>query len=83
MSDASRLDLVMPPAVLSTAGHAFDLAWREIAGNYCSPAARTRARERLARIILANPLSEDSSAEVIKQAGIASMTAAESNFARD
>ena len=24
MSDASRLDLVMPPAVLSTAGHAFD-----------------------------------------------------------
>jgi hypothetical protein len=67
---------VISPSVLNTVGHAFDLAWLEIAGNYGPEATRT-ARDRLARIILANPLCEDTTAEVLKRAGLASMAAAE------
>ena len=66
---------MMAPSVLSTAGKAFDLAWLEIAGNY-GEATRT-ARDRLARIILANPLCEDTTAAVLKRAVLASMAAAE------
>jgi hypothetical protein len=68
--------LTMSPAVLNTVGQAFDLARLEIAGNY-RPEATKAARDRLARIILANPLCEDTTAEVLKRAGLASMAAAE------
>jgi hypothetical protein len=62
---------MMSPAVLDTVGQALDLARLEIAGNYGPEASRT-ARDRLARIILANPLCEDTTAEVLKRAGLAS-----------
>jgi hypothetical protein len=76
MSPNKPLGLMMSPAVLNTVGQAFDLAWLEIAGNYGPEATRT-ARDRLARIILAYPLCEDTTAEVLKRAGLASMAAAE------
>ena len=76
MTPIRPLGLMMSPAVLSTAGKAFDLAWLEISGNYGREATRT-ARDRLARIILANPLCEDTTAEVLKRAGLASMAASE------
>jgi hypothetical protein len=66
---------MMSPSVLSTAGKAFDLAWLEIAGNY-GPKATKATRDRLARIILANPLCEDTTAEVLRRAGLATMAAA-------
>jgi hypothetical protein len=70
------LGLMISPSVLSTAGKAFDLAWSEIAGNYGREATGT-ARDRLARVILANPLCEVATADVLKRAGLASMAAAE------
>jgi hypothetical protein len=76
MTPNRPLGLAMSPAVLNTVGQALDLAWLEIAGNYGPEATRT-ARDRLARIILANPLCEDTTAEVLKRAGLASMAAAE------
>lgn len=76
MTPARPFGLIMSPCVLSTARKAFDLAWLEIAGNY-GREATTAARDRLARIILANPLCEDMTAETLKQAGLASMAAAE------
>lgn len=76
MTHVRPLGLMMSPSALSTAGKAFDLAWLEIAGNYGAGATKA-ARDRLARIILANPLCEDSTAEVLKRAGLVSMAAAE------
>ena len=76
MTPVRPLGLMMSASVLSTAGKAFDLAWPEIADNYGREATKT-ARDRLARIILANPLCEDTTAEVLKRAGLASMAAAE------
>ena len=72
MTPIRPLGLVMSPSVFST----IDLAWLEIAGNYGAEATRS-ARDRLARIILANPLCEDATADVLKRAGLASMAAAE------
>lgn len=63
-------------AVARTVGSAFDLAWQEIAGKYSKEATRT-ARDRLARIILANPLCETATADVLKRAGLDTMAAAE------
>jgi hypothetical protein len=76
MTPVRPLGLMMSPSVLNTAGQAFDLAWPEIAGNY-GPEATKTARDRFARIILANPLCEHATAEVLKRAGLASMAAAE------
>jgi hypothetical protein len=76
MTPVRPLGLMMPPSALSTAGKAFDLAWLEIAGNYGREATKT-ARDRLARVILANPLCEDTTAEALMRAGLASMAAAE------
>ena len=76
MTPIRPLGLAMSPSALNTVGQAFDLAWLEIADNYGSEATKT-ARDRLARIILANPLCEDTTAEVLKRAGLASMAAAE------
>ena len=76
MTPVKPFSLTMSPSVLSTAGKAFDLAWLEIAGNY-GREATIAARDRLARIILANPLCEDMTAEALKRAGLASMAAAE------
>ena len=76
MTPVRPLGLVMSPSVLSTAGKAFDLAWLEIAGNYGREATKA-ARDRLARVILANPLCEDTTAEALMRAGLASMAAAE------
>ena len=70
MTPIRPLGLVMSPSVFST----IDLAWLEIAGNYGAEATRS-ARDRLARIILANPLCEDATADVLKRAGLASMAA--------
>jgi hypothetical protein len=67
---------MISPSVLNTVGQAFDIAWLEIAGNY-GPEATKTARDRLARIILANPLCEDTTAEVLKRAGLVSMAAVE------
>ena len=66
----------MSPLVLSTVCQARDLAWLEIAGNYGTEATKS-ARNRLARIILANPLCEDATADVLKRAGLVTMAAAE------
>jgi hypothetical protein len=76
MTPARPFGLIMSPSVLSTARKAFDLAWLEIAGNYGREATMA-ARDRLARIILANPLCEDTTADALKQAGLASMAAVE------
>ena len=76
MTPNRPLGLMMSPVVPNAVGQAFDLAWLEIAGNY-GPEAIATARDRLARIILANPLCEDTTAEVLKRAGLASMAAAE------
>jgi len=76
MSPVRPLGLTMSPSVLGTVGKAFDLAWLEIAGNYGREATKI-ARDRLARIILANPLCEDTTAESLKRAGLAGMAAAE------
>jgi hypothetical protein len=76
MAPIRPLGLMMSPSVLNTVGQAFDLAWLEIAGNY-GPKATKAARDRLARIILANPLCEDTTAEVLKRTGLVSMAAAE------
>jgi hypothetical protein len=54
MTPVKPFSLTMSPSVLSTAGKAFDLAWLEIAGNYGREATKN-ARDRLARIIMANP----------------------------
>ena len=76
MTPVKPLGLMMSPSVLSTAGKAFDLAWREIADNYGREATKA-ARDRLARIILANPHCEGTTAETLKRAGLASMAAAD------
>jgi hypothetical protein len=76
MTPIIPLGLVMSPSVFSTVGQAFDLAWLEIAGNY-GPEVTKTARDRLARVILANPLCEDATADVLMRAGLASMAAAE------
>ena len=76
MTAVKPFSLTMSPSVLSTAGKAFDLAWLEIAGNYGREATKN-ARDRLARIIMANPLCEDTTGETLKRAGLASMAAAE------
>jgi hypothetical protein len=76
MTPVRPLGLMVSPSVLSTVGQAFDLAWPEIAGNYGTEATRS-ARDRLARIILANPLCESATADVLKRAGLVTMEAAE------
>jgi hypothetical protein len=67
---------IIGPATLALAGRAFDEAWEEIGGNY-SPAVVHRARARLARIILAEPLHERTDVDALKQLAIERMAAGE------
>jgi len=76
MTRANSIGLMMSPSVVSRVGQAFDLACLEAAGNYSREATKT-ARDRLARVILANPLCDDTTAEVLKRAGLAGLAASE------
>jgi hypothetical protein len=76
MMSNTPIGLTMSPSVVNTVGRAFDLAWQEIACEYAKENTRS-ARDRLARIILANPLCETATADVLKRAGLVTMAAAE------
>lgn len=76
MTANAPIGLPMSSSDVSTVGRAFDLAWQEIAGQYGTKATRS-ARDRLARIMLANPLCETSTVDELKRAGVVTMAAAE------
>lgn len=70
------IGLTMSSSVVSTVGRAFDLAWQEIADQYGTKTTRG-ARDRLARIMLANPMCETGTVDELKRAGVVTMAAAE------
>jgi hypothetical protein len=76
MTRNGTIERPMPPSVVSTIGQAFDLAWQEIACHYGTETTG-KARDRLARIILANPLCETATADVLRRSGLVTMAAAD------
>jgi hypothetical protein len=77
MAHSSPVYEIVGPATLAIAGRAFDEAWLEISGSYQSPEDVHNARERLARIILAQPLHDKTDVGALKQAAIAGMAVGE------
>ena len=76
MAPPTPINEFADPLTLMLAARAFDAAWLEIGGNYPLAIAE-RAHERLARIVLAQPLDEKTDVGTLKQAAIETMAVGE------